>query len=378
MADEALADVPIVSASGMRTREPSQHKSQRYGDAEFLNQQPRLIDLIPNRPWVLASWFFGGLTIVGLLELACGYLCLAGGGSLGIAQIFDMGRKDCLASWFAQLMLVAAAVVACLVYSIRRHRTDDYQGRYRVWIWAALAWFYLAADKVAGIHEAIQQTLVQLSGTTLVGDGALWWIIPYALLGGAIAFRLLWDLRESWPTLTMLSLAAAVYGVALGWRLSAAPDEPLVRQAMFQQGAELVGHWLSLLAVCTYLRHVIRDAQGLLPRREPKPASATMDKSAEVGENVAAATAATTGASAPNGTWRGIDPPHPTPAAPVQSRPAPVAERPAASPPASTATVHEDSHPDRKMTKADKKALKERLMRERMERERQQSAKWRK
>ena len=76
----------------------------------------------------------------------------------GVAA-FDLGGKGSLAAWFSSLMLLAASLVAVLVYTVRRHRMDDYRGRYRVWLWAALCWFLMATDAAASLHEGFRDLM---------------------------------------------------------------------------------------------------------------------------------------------------------------------------------------------------------------------------
>ena len=39
------------------------------------------------------------------------------------------------------LTLILAGLAAVLVYTVRRYKTDDYRGYYRIWLWAAMCWF---------------------------------------------------------------------------------------------------------------------------------------------------------------------------------------------------------------------------------------------
>ena len=109
----------------------------------------------------------------------------------GRIAAFELGGKGSLAAWFSSLALLAASLVAVLVYTVRRHRMDDYHGRYRVWLWAALCWFLMATDAAASLHEGFRDLMTLLTGAPLLGDGSIWWVIGYALLLGAIGTRLL-------------------------------------------------------------------------------------------------------------------------------------------------------------------------------------------
>ena len=136
--------------------------------------------------------------------------CSAGSASGGAAvAALDLAAKGSLGCWFSSLLLLAASVAAILVYTVRRHRTDDYQGRYRIWLWAAACWFLMATDQAASLREAFRDLMIALTGTPLLGDGSLWWVVVYVLVLGAVGSRLLVDMRSS-----RLSMAALLVGRA--------------------------------------------------------------------------------------------------------------------------------------------------------------------
>ena len=327
-------------------------KSDHYGDAEFLEEQWQLLDLIPCRAVSLISILSAAAAIIAGLEFSYAWMLdrAAEGGPMFAA--FDLAAKGSLGSWFSSLTLLAASAASILVYTVRRFRTDDYQGRYRIWLWAAACWFLLAADQAANLREAFRHLMISLTGTSLAGDGSLWWAVLYAFLLGAVGSRLVMDMRSSLPAVGWLVTAAVVYTVAAVGRLGWTLFENAGRQIMFLTGLEMAGNLILLTAITLYARHVLFDAQGLLPHREPK-------LEPEESEHNEAATARVSGDR-----WRKIDPPHVTPQPAAYQHPATVS---CASPPKADTIA---SPINRKLTKGERKALKERLLRERMERER--------
>ena len=115
---------------------------------------------------------------------------------------------------------------------------------------------------------------------------------------------------------------------------------------MILAGSEMVGSLMLLAAMTLFARHVILDAEGLLPSRE-SPSDDALD--GETDEDLAEA----------GGRWTAIDPPHATPQ--------PAFQRPATS--AAPPSGFSPSQINRKLTKGERKALKERLLRERLERQ---------
>ncbi len=345
-----------------------QRKSGSYGNAEFLEHQWQLLDLVPRRLLVLTLLLLTGAAIIVGLEAA--YACMIKGATAGaaVAAALDIGAKGSLACWFSSLLLLAASVAALLVYTVRRHRTDDYQGRYRVWLWAAGCWFLLATDQAASLREGFRDLMIGCTGTPLFRtplfrDGTLWWVVVYVLVFIAIGLRLLLDMRPSRLSIGALTAAIVAYGLALACHLGWRPIGTATGEVMFHTGAEMAGHLLLLAAMGLHARYVILDAQGLVSHREPRKKAAKQDSEPKDAEEEVKVI------SAAGNRWRAIDPPHAAPQ-PTYQRPASQpAAKPMAAPAPASASV--PSPVNRKLTKGERKALKERLLRERQEREKQ-------
>ena len=158
-----------------------------------MDEQMRLIDLIPRRLAMLALWLIGGLAIICSLEVLHNWQeKFSATTAAGQFAALDLTRTGCLESWFSSLLLLAASASAFLVYTIRRHRTDDYRGRYRIWLWAVLCCFIAATDVSACLHESGRQTMIRLTRTCIWGDGTIWWIIPCILVFGALDCAWCW------------------------------------------------------------------------------------------------------------------------------------------------------------------------------------------
>jgi len=334
-------------------------KSEHYGEADFLAQQLRLFDLIPRRMVSLVSLLTAAMAILAGLEASYAWMLdrIAHGGAR-IAAL-DLAAKGSLGCWFSSLLVLAATVAAMLVYSVRRHRTDDYQGRYRIWLSAAACGLLLATDQAASLREAFRDAMILLTGTKLTGDGTLWWVVFYALVFGAVGSRLLMDMRPSLRSMGFLLIAAIAHTLAVVGRLGWIPLEDSYR-VMSLTGAEMVGNLWLLAAMTAHARYVILDAEGSLPSREPPPEEELAHEEATDDE--------TDSLSSDDSRWMKIDPPHSTPQ-PAFQRPSSALTTSSASlsPPISSSP----SPPaNQKLTKAERRALKERLLRERMERQR--------
>ena len=255
--------------AGQPKYQPPTHKSENYGDSEFLQTQARLTDLVPRRlvPYLLC--LKGGLAIIaGLMAFYVWAPKLIPDGQPA-SQLADLGKCGSLGNWFASLLLLMATALAGMIFSVRRHKVDDYRGHYRVWLWVATAWFLAATDAAANLHQGFQQLMVSLTSWRLAGEGSLWWVGAVLLFAGPIGFRLFMDMRSSRLSTAALLLAATAYLTAL-----TAFFHGIVLQGQVVQRLLMEGSLLGRTPACDHfhgaarpLRHP-RRRRGLAQTRE--------------------------------------------------------------------------------------------------------------
>jgi hypothetical protein len=356
LADESCGLLRAASTTGSSADGmPTPRQSDHYGDAAFMDEQLRLIDLIPRR---LTT--FGLLLLAGLAAVAGLEALYAWGSTPALKQIttdgtiaaFDLDGEGSLAVWFSSVLLLLASFVAVLVYCVRRHKVDDYRGYYRVWLWAALCWLVMSVDETSSLHEGFMGMMTHLTGTPVYRDGSIWWVVPYFFLLGAVGSRLLVDMRHCRLSSAALVSTAGCYALAVATQVL---GDGLGRAVMLEEGAEMLGNLFLLLAMGLHARYVILDAEGLLPAREPKPNEAEPQQPREESPPAAAG-------------WVSVDSPHRTPRPVFRRRTRTIEPEPKAEPIASPVR--------RKLTKQEKKALRQRLLQQRLERERQQRGGW--
>ncbi len=348
---------------------PSAAKPEHYEKADFWEHQWLLLDLVPRRWIVLAGWMFLGVGAITGLEAAYAWMLRRVAAGAAPVAVLTIDAKGSLACWFSSLLLLAAAVVALLVYHMRRCRTDDYRGRYHVWLWAAGCWFLMATDQAASLREGFRELMISLTGTPLWGDGTLWWVVVYVFLWIAVGSRLIRDMVPSRLSIAALTTAATAHGLVLADWLGWIVVEPGQQEVMFRTGCEMAGNLMLLAAMLVHARYVLLDAEGLLPRcQRAKTAAEDVDESEEAFKDLQRHDAGQWQA-ADNNRWLKVDAPHAAPQ-PAKSQPAkpPVVAFASASTSASAGSLA-PAPINRKLTKGERKALKARLLRERAERE---------
>jgi hypothetical protein len=280
----------VLSASAGRTSyrpatdvEPA-YQPMRYSDAAGVENHPQITDFVPRRYRTIAMLVVTGVaSTVALAGLHYAAPRLAA--AIGLAGVppFDLASTGSLASWVAAILLLLTTALCLLVYSLRRHRIDDYRGRYRIWLAAAAAALILSANSVTGMHHVVAYTLGHVTGWTALRAGAVWWIIVAGLPLAWITFRTFRDVLDCRLAATLWIAAVGCYAAATACYLGFLPSRGPQFDAMRDAALTLVGHWLLLAGVVSYARYVVLDAQGLIPVRiRAKRAAKTESKPAQL------------------------------------------------------------------------------------------------
>ncbi len=247
--------------------------TRRYPAEAHREHQPRLTDLIPQSLTKLFLLFFVGAALIAGIEAVYATRVLEF--SEGHLPAFDLTAEGSLNNWFTSITLDLSCLVALVIYSLRRHRLDDYHGRYRVWLWAAACWLWLSIDEAACLHESIQALLREFAKQS-ARETELVWVGAYVLLVGAVALRLVFEMRQCRSAVVAFSLAGATYVAAVAAHFAWLPPQAAEYGVLIEEGCEMGGSLFLLLSMCLYARFVILDAQGLIaarPEKEKQPAT---------------------------------------------------------------------------------------------------------
>ncbi|MBA4107432.1 MAG: hypothetical protein C0485_16970 [Pirellula sp.] len=342
--DEVRNASGIAAASYGGALDPD---APRYGEQANIENHPQVTDFVPRRKLAVLSTLLAGVGTAAATAAIAHYAETIAAALPGVsASELSAGMAGGVSAWTTAIAMLVIAMLAKLTFSLRRHRVDDYAGRYRVWKWIGFGALAMSVNAVAPIHGLLAKAAVTATGWSLTAAGAEWWLAPLALVGGWIFVRLLLEIGESRPALAFTLMAAICYGAAAVGVLGFMPTIVEPWGAMAADALPLVGATFALTGMMVFARYVVLDVQGLIDHA-PRPIAvkpAKVEKSEAKAEVKAAAAVAT----------------------PAKTTPAPA-------PAVAAATSHqaEDSHDEewsddaeedddfgnRKLSKADKKRL---------------------
>ena len=241
-----------------------------YSEAVLEDHQPRITELVPVRPFLITMIILVALTGIAALETLYIHLQTSSWAEAThpLANRFaalDLASRGSVGAWYGACLLALGSAASLVILSVRRHRVDDYSGRYQIWVWTAAALLWGSLDCASGIHHAIGAGMAVLAGTPQLAD--ICWLGVYLLVFGALAVRLG---IETWHTLSAfsaLAVAAVLYIVAgmlaLGlWSITSQLVSTVMVSSM-----TLMAHVAVIATLALYARHVCLDAAGKLPLR---------------------------------------------------------------------------------------------------------------
>jgi hypothetical protein len=175
-----------------------------------------------------------------------------------------MTRQQSLASWAMAMLFMLSAILALLIYSIRKHRIDDYRGRYRVWISAAGLSIFASINATTGLWQAARSSVMRApQAIPPVFIGSL--VAIAGLCAVAIWIRLLLELRRSRAAVAAWIGVATCYLFAAGLPAEALSHVPRSLIELTREYGVMLGHWFFCMSFLAFGRYVLLDAQGKLP-----------------------------------------------------------------------------------------------------------------
>lgn len=261
---------------------PARKASVRlYSDGAVTDRQPRVTDLVPTR-WLPLTLLSAFLVLAPAAVIALGQQMHARGlvqNSPALAAL-DLTQRGNVAEWFTSLLLAGGALLSLAIFSIRRHRTDDYQGQYRLWLLVAVAFLVASLDAATHIREALGLGVTRLSGQMILGKPTGWCLLAYGLFAGALAIRVGLEIYRSKAATALLGLTLAIYATLAATMVGVAFTQDPLTNLVIRTSLIFGGAAGLLLTLASYARFVHREAEGLTvaKRKKAKPAEDSKKK----------------------------------------------------------------------------------------------------
>jgi hypothetical protein len=240
-----------------------------YSPAVLTDRQPRVADLLPVRPFLAVSLVLLLLTAVAAIECLHIYVRTSPIGSHRYLAAFDISARGSLGSWFAAMLFAGGVGLAITTLGIRAHRVDDYQGRYRIWLWIAAALVWASIDAATGVHQALGLLIATATHGSVPRENleaacTISWVVPYGLVFGALAIRLAIEVWSSLTSFAALSIAGLFYVLSMLATLEMLPQAGPLVDSVIGSSLVLLAHVAAVSAIALYARHVYLDAGGRL------------------------------------------------------------------------------------------------------------------
>ena len=253
--------VATYKRNGGVTGNPS---ARGYTDFARREELPSVCDLIPQRLWSLSIWWLSGM-VASMSVLLLALLQLDGKWRiLRVMDPLDPTRADSFSTWMMTCLFLGCSTLSAYIFAIRRHRIDDYRGRYRMWVYATvyflLASMFCTVDAKTGVATVVQSQLPTFSGSLPRVHHMLGAIVAFAVL-----LRMAFEVRKSTAALIGLAVSAAFLGASL--LLSSFQIVPEILSPYLGHVSRLVSSWFLTLSLLSYARYVTLDAHGQLQSR---------------------------------------------------------------------------------------------------------------
>jgi hypothetical protein len=264
----------VRSASGLSVTayQGDAADAPRYGEQASVEHHPQVTDYVPRRKRAVVVTLLAGCTVAAGAEALTRFAEPIAAAVPGVAASdFAEQLAGGMTAWASAVTLLLCAMLARLLYSLRRHRVDDYAGRYRVWRWMAWGGVLASINSVVQLHGVVAKFAVAATGMRMTSTGTEWWLAPVVLFGGWIFVRLLLEIGESRSARAAMLIAAGCYAAAAAGALGWSPAVLGPWAGVLTDALPLVGHTIALAALMIFGRYVVLDVQGLIEHK-PRPA----------------------------------------------------------------------------------------------------------
>jgi hypothetical protein len=266
----------ILNEEVLTAGNPSQRESApipgdtpRYGAGANIENHPQVTDLVPRKYRAIALVVTLAIGVGVLAELAA-HQASRWSEKIPVISADEITTTlaDRTVAWTSAALLLLIVGYTRLIYSLRRHRVDDYRGRYRVWRTAGWAAGFVSFATITGAHTMAATVLGHLTGWSWLPNSSGWWLVPATLLGGWLMVKLSYDAAECRTALFAYVLAIGCFALAAAASVGFSPAWLADWTTTPGRLLPLCGNTFLFAGCLLFARYVVLDVQGLIEHRE--------------------------------------------------------------------------------------------------------------
>lgn len=236
-------------------------RTNAYTSGALVENQPKLIDFVPQRTFAVAGIFVLLVACVALINIAH-FRVLPFAESHKIhAASFNLNLDGGLLAWISSFLLLATSFFCFQVYQVRKFRADDYSGSYRVWVWLACGFILASIDATAQISPIIASLIATNWEAGFLSEDRNVWLLIVGIPAGTMCGRLIFELWRSRVAIGSIAIAAAAYVFANILRLDLLPMS-FANEQVVEANSFAIAHSSVFFMVISYARFVVLEAEG--------------------------------------------------------------------------------------------------------------------
>ena len=275
-----VAEVATAVSSAQTSSKKSQ--SEKLATAYRVRQLTKTSDLIPTRFLscclvMLAVVFV--IAIINWLFLYAAQMTEVFG--VRALETFSLTGRGSLSHWFTTSLLIFSGMASLQIYALRQHRSDDYRGTYRLWLWLALLFLFASVDAAVGLHDLAVHAYSYFTGRSLSHGG--WALVTLKLVAlTALVVRGVYEVRQSKGALIAVLFVWFAYAGAILMQLPQAQSGTVLEYEAVYGNLYLFGTVALFHSLMFYARFVFMSVQGLIvakPEVKTKAVAKTKSKS---------------------------------------------------------------------------------------------------
>jgi hypothetical protein len=245
--------------------------------------------LVPVRHLVYVGVLIAGFAVVLLLGgLYLAAQRLGAHATDGMIAAFDLDHEGSIACWLSIVGYFLCGLVSLLIRKLRGTLGAEFAER-QAWLAVSLLWFMMSLDEGSSLHEGFKELMTMVTGTRIMGDGSIYWVLPYFLL---LSIAGLFLLVQAWrvPSAVVCLVSAGVcFAVAIAGQLDFILSGRPILETWLEESCEMLGQLFILLTLGRYARHVagnvvarqnetLRADPGLLSRKSDDESSHSKER----------------------------------------------------------------------------------------------------